>query len=66
MTKNEAVILSAYTGIVMCDFSDIHEYTEKVLKRPIWTHEFASEDLWVEIREKVKPAFLEICSNLTD
>lgn len=29
MTKQEAIIVSAYTGFLMCDFGDMHEYIEK-------------------------------------
>lgn len=64
MTKEEAVILSAYTGITMCSFSDIHGYIEKILNRPVWTHQLANKELWEEIKEKAKPDFLRIVENL--
>lgn len=57
MTLHEKVVLSAYTGILMCDFSEVHKYIEKLLGRPVWTHELASEALWSEIKEKAKPDF---------
>lgn len=41
MTKQEKIIVSAYTGTLMCDFSDVHEYIEKKLGRPVFTHEMA-------------------------
>lgn len=63
MTKQERVIVSAYTGILMCDFSDVHEYIEDKLGRPIWTHDFAREDLWDEIKEATKEDFLSLCSD---
>ena len=31
MTKQEKVIVSAYTGVLMCDFADLHEYIEKIV-----------------------------------
>ena len=31
MTHREKVIISAYTGVLMCDFGDVHEYIEKYL-----------------------------------
>lgn len=31
MTKYEAIVVSAYTGFLMCDFGDMHEYIEKKL-----------------------------------
>lgn len=64
MTKHEAIVVSAYTGVLMCDFGDMHEYVEKKLGRPIWTHEFADKNVWEEIREKVKPDFLKICEEV--
>ena len=60
MTLHEKVVLSAYTGILMCDFSEVHKYIEKLLGRPVWTHELASEALWPEIKEKAKPDFHKI------
>lgn len=60
MTLHEKVVLSAYTGILMCDFSEVHKYIEKLLGRPVWTHELASEALWSEIKEKAKPDFHKI------
>ena len=60
MTLREKVVLSAYTGILMCDFDEVHEYIEKLLGRSVWTHELASEALWTQIKEKAKPDFLEI------
>ncbi len=29
MTLHEKVVLSAYTGILMCDMSEVHRYIEK-------------------------------------
>jgi hypothetical protein len=53
MTKAHA-ILSAYTGFMLGDFSDMHEYIEEVLDRSVGTHEMANEDLWVQIKQKIK------------
>lgn len=49
-----AVILSAYTGVLMCGFSDMHEYIEYVMERPVFTHELGSECLVDQIKEKIK------------
>ena len=62
MTKQEKIIVSAYTGVLMCDFGDVHEYVEEKLGRPIFTHEFADKDIQKEIKEKSKEDFLKICS----
>lgn len=60
MTLHEKVVLSAYTGILMCDMSEVHQYIKKLLGRPVWTHELASEALWEQIKGKAKPDFLKI------
>ena len=59
MTLHEKVVLSAYTGILMCDMAEVHKYIEKLLDRPVWTHELASETLWAQIKDKAKPDFLK-------
>lgn len=62
MTKQEKIIVSAYTGVLMCDFDDVHEYIQKKLGRPVFTHELADKDIQKEIEEKTKEDFLEICN----
>lgn len=39
MTKREAAIVSAYTGIMLGKFSDMLGYIEEILGRPVHTHE---------------------------
>jgi len=58
MTKQEKIILSAYTGILMCDFSDVHEYIEKKLGRPVFTHEMENDIVLEELRQKTKSVAL--------
>lgn len=62
MTKQEKIIVSAYTGMLMCDFDDVHEYIQKKLGRPVFSHELADKDIQKEIEEKTKGDFLEICN----
>lgn len=61
MTKQERIIVSAYTGFLMCDFDDMHNYIEEKLGRPVWTHELADKNVLAEIREKCKLDFLALC-----
>lgn len=61
MTKQECIIVSAYTGFLLCDFDDMHKYIEEKLKRPVWTHELADEKVVKAIREAVKPDLERIC-----
>lgn len=56
MTREEALMLSAYTGVLLVpDFEDVHRYCEELMGFPILTHEFAGERLQSEIREKLRP-----------
>ncbi len=62
LTKEQASIIGAYTGFAAGPFSDIHGYAEKVLGRPVWTHEFADERLSEKLRAAAKDDFLSICA----
>lgn len=62
MTEKERVIVSAYTGYLMCDFGEVHLYIEQVLGRPVWTHELASSEMWEKIRKAASADFLALCS----
>ena len=56
MTKEEGIILSAYTGYLLVeDFGDVHQFIEKLLDRPVWTHQLADPAIVEEIRTKCKP-----------
>ncbi len=57
MTKQEKIIVSAYTGVLMCDFDEVQEYIQKKLGRPVFTHELADKDIQKEIEEKNKRGF---------
>lgn len=67
MTKHEAAVIQAYTGIVMLvgdDISIFTEYCEKLVGHPIWTHEYP--EIERNLKELSKPDFIEICRNLED
>ena len=66
MTKKEKIVVSAYTGVLMCDFADLQEYIEKKFGRPVFTHELADEDFQKEVKEKSKEDFLKICKREED
>jgi len=60
MTKREAAIVGAYTGIMLGKFSDMQSYVEKIMERPIFTHEFADKRTVELIKGKAKLDFLAI------
>lgn len=62
-TKEQAIIISGYTGIMACKFGDLQEDVEKRLGRPVWTHEFGSEaGLNETIRELYRADFIAMCA----
>jgi hypothetical protein len=54
MKKREAAIISAYTGMLLCDFSDFKKYAEEIMGRPIFTHEMASPGFCFELKIKAE------------
>ena len=65
LTKEQAAILGAYTGVCCGSFADFQKYAQEKLGRPIWTHQFASKALWAELKEASKTDFLMICNEGT-
>lgn len=66
LTREQAAIIGCYTTVLCGPFSDFHEKAEALLDRPIWTHEFASQDLWRELKEKAKPEFMSLVNEEAD
>lgn len=60
LTKQQAAIIGAYTGITCGPFSDVHEYAEKKFHRPIWTHQFANPEIIKELRELARDDFMQL------
>ena len=67
MKKEEAILVSAFTGFLLTkDFSDVHKFCEDLLGRPIWTYEFAIRTVQEEIKEKCRPLILAMIENEID
>ena len=61
LTEEQAAIMMAFTGISCGPFELFHKYTQEKLDRPLFTHEFAEEELMAEIQEASMDDFLSIC-----
>jgi hypothetical protein len=48
-----AAIVSLTTGILLCDFSEMHKAAEFMMGHPIWTHHFADKELRRKMRDAV-------------
>ena len=60
MTRREAAIVTAYTGFLIGEFVDFHEYAERVMGRQIYTHEFAKDYICEELKNKSRNDFISI------
>lgn len=60
LTKEQAAIIGAFTGILVGNFSDMHQYIEKVMGRSVETMEMTGEGFCKELKEKVKPDLMKI------
>lgn len=60
LTPEQAAIISAYTGYLIGNFAEMHEYVEKVMGRPVWTHEMGSQVIADQIREASRADFLAL------
>lgn len=62
LTKEQAAIIGAFTGILSGPFCDLQEYAEKKFGRPVWTHEFAGEKFSAKLKELAHEDFCNICN----
>ncbi len=61
LSKEQAAIIGAYTGVISGPFADIQEYAEKKLGRPLWTHQFGNEETAKELEKASEEDFMSIC-----
>jgi hypothetical protein len=60
LTKEQAVVVSAYTGYLVCDFSDMHAEIEKRVGRPVFTHEMGTGAFMDSVRKLFKADFVSM------
>ena len=66
MTREESAIISAFTGILAGPFDAFHEYVEKIMERPVFTHELGSADIEAQIKEKSQADFIALAKSVPD
>ena len=66
MTKKEGAIISAFTGILVGNFSDMHEYSEKIMGTPIFAYQFGSKEFREKLKEKARPDFIALYEGITE
>lgn len=66
LTREQAAVLGAFTGILMGPFQDLHEYAERIMGRPIMTHEFGSREVAAQLREAARDDLERLVAGVTD
>ena len=64
MTKREAIVLSAYTGVLLCDLDDYRTYAEKLFGCSLNTAELLM--LKEDIQERATEDAMKIINSMTD
>lgn len=59
LTKEQAIILSGFTGITCCEFSLLHADIEKCMGRPVFTHEMGTRG-FEAIRDLYREDFMKL------
>ena len=60
LTKEQAIIISGYTGFLVCQFSDLQNDVEKRMGRPVWTHEFGDEIFTEKVEDLYREDFIAL------
>jgi hypothetical protein len=60
MTKREAAIVTAYTGVYLCDLLSFYKYAEELMGRPVFTHEPYDLDMWEELKSLSRDDFINL------
>lgn len=55
-TKEQALVVTGYTGFLAIDFAEFHSDVEKRLGYPVFTHMFGDKDF---VHDVVRAAYLE-------
>ena len=64
MTREESAIISAFTGVLAGPFDALHEYVEKIMGRPVLTHEMGNAYIAKEIKEKSRADFVALAKSV--
>lgn len=60
LTKEQAVVLSGFTGILMCNFSDLQADVERRVGNPVYTHQFGNKEFSEEVKNLYRSDFMKI------
>lgn len=58
LTKEQAIIITGFTGKMACAFGDFHGDVERRLGHPVWTHQFGDKEFMEKIGDLYREDFL--------
>lgn len=61
MTKQERVIVTAYTGVLMCKLSDLLKYANTVFGRTVYLAELKKPEVLQRLKDFAKVDFKKLC-----
>jgi hypothetical protein len=64
MTKYEANVISAYTGILCSPIDQVHKFIEKLLGKEVCIQEVPNYSF--EIKTALRSEFLQLCAEVTE
>ena len=66
MTLQEKLIVSAYTGVLLCDYPAFHGYASRILNKDVSTADFNDPHIWDELKLKVSADFMALSNSVND
>lgn len=67
MTREEGILLSAYTGYILApDWNEIQKFCEDTLGYPIWTRELRDPKVQEQLRMKLRPQIVKLVDNIAE
>lgn len=60
-TKEHAIVVSGFTGLMACPFSWLHEDVEKRMGEPVWTHQFGNQEFSEKVKQLYRDDFIAMC-----
>jgi hypothetical protein len=66
LTREQAAIIGAFTGIACGPFEDIQKLGDELMGHPTFTHQYGDKKFVDDLKDRCKPKFLEICPSMED
>ena len=63
MTKQEKLIVTSYTGVLMVDWNEFLDYAETLSGRPVTAKEVETEEFAEAVMTAVKDDFAKLCED---